>query len=115
MANSSDHERPGTTPSRVTAVSRYAQRSTAEPARSGSYKRTLRITQRCSYGEFFTPPLTTVRQNATEVGRRGFELLNAEIELGRQAIVHHTVPTELILRASTLTADRRLESAVVPV
>jgi DNA-binding LacI/PurR family transcriptional regulator len=66
-------------------------------------------------GEFFTPPLTTVRQNATEVGRRGFELLNAEIELGRQAIVHHTVPTELILRASTLTADRRLESAVVPV
>ena len=66
-------------------------------------------------GEFFTPPLTTVRQNATEMGRRSFELLSAEIELGRQATVHHTVPTELILRASTLTAGRRREPAVVPV
>jgi len=66
-------------------------------------------------GEFFTPPLTTVRQNATEMGRRSFELLSAEIELGRQATVHHTVPTVLILRASTLTAGRRREPAVVPV
>jgi DNA-binding LacI/PurR family transcriptional regulator len=66
-------------------------------------------------GEFFTPPLTTVRQNATEMGRRSFDLLSAEIELGRQATVHHTVPTELILRASTMTADRRREAAVVPV
>jgi DNA-binding LacI/PurR family transcriptional regulator len=65
--------------------------------------------------EYFTPPLTTVRQDVTEMGRRSFELLSAEIELGRQASVHHTVPTELILRASTMTADRRLESAVVPV
>jgi len=66
-------------------------------------------------GEFFTPPLTTVRQNATEMGRRSFELLSAEIELGRQGRVHHTVPVELILRTSTTTADRRLQSAVVPV
>ena len=35
-------------------------------------------------GEFFTPPLTTVRQNFTELGRRGFELLRREIELGQR-------------------------------
>lgn len=65
-------------------------------------------------GEFFTPPLTTVRQNFTEMGRRSFELLSREIELGRQPTIHHTIPTELILRASTMTADRRFASSVVP-
>jgi DNA-binding LacI/PurR family transcriptional regulator len=66
------------------------------------------------HGEFFTPPLTTVRQDFTEMGRRSFELLSREIELGRQAKIHHTIPTELILRASTATADRRVASSVVP-
>ncbi len=66
-------------------------------------------------GEFFTPPLTTVRQNFTELGRRSFTLLRDEIELGRVAAVHHTIPTELILRASTLTATRGAASSVVPV
>jgi DNA-binding LacI/PurR family transcriptional regulator len=66
-------------------------------------------------GEFFTPPLTTVRQDFTEMGRRGFELLLTEIESGRQATVHHTIPAELIVRASTTTAARGIASTVVPV
>jgi DNA-binding LacI/PurR family transcriptional regulator len=57
-------------------------------------------------GEFFSPPLTTIRQNFTEMGRRGAELLRAEIEAGRPARVHETIPTELILRASTAAVAR---------
>jgi len=52
-------------------------------------------------GEFFSPPLTTVGQNLTEMGRRGAELLQAEIEAGAVAPVHETIPAELIVRAST--------------
>jgi DNA-binding LacI/PurR family transcriptional regulator len=52
-------------------------------------------------GEFFSPPLTTIRQNFTEIGRRGAELLRADIEVGRSARVHETIPADLILRAST--------------
>ncbi|HTX12919.1 MAG TPA: substrate-binding domain-containing protein [Solirubrobacteraceae bacterium] len=52
-------------------------------------------------GEFFSPPLTTVQQNFTEIGRRGAELLQAGIEAGRLTRVHETVPADLILRAST--------------
>lgn len=52
-------------------------------------------------GEFFRPPLTTVGQNFTEIGRRGAELLQAEIEAGGVAPVHETIPAELIVRAST--------------
>ncbi len=55
-------------------------------------------------GEFFSPPLTTVRQNFSEIGRRGAELLRAEIEAGRLARVHETIPADLILRASTAAA-----------
>ena len=55
-------------------------------------------------GEFFSPPLTTIRQNFTEIGRRGAELLRAEIEVGRFARVHETIPADLILRASTAAA-----------
>lgn len=55
-------------------------------------------------GEFFSPPLTTVRQNFTEIGRRGAELLQAEIEAGRMGRVHETIPAELIVRASTAPA-----------
>ena len=65
-------------------------------------------------GEFFTPPLTTVRQNFAEVGRCGFELLRIEIELGRQVKINHTIPTELVLRASTMPAIRTAASPVVP-
>jgi DNA-binding LacI/PurR family transcriptional regulator len=52
-------------------------------------------------GEFFSPPLTTVRQNFTEIGRRGAELLRAGIEAGRPTWVRETIPAELIVRAST--------------
>jgi DNA-binding LacI/PurR family transcriptional regulator len=55
-------------------------------------------------GEFFSPPLTTIRQNFTEIGRRGAELLRADIEVGRFARVHETIPADLILRASTAAA-----------
>jgi DNA-binding LacI/PurR family transcriptional regulator len=55
-------------------------------------------------GEFFSPPLTTIRQNFTEMGRRGAELLRSEIEAGRLGRVHETIPAELILRASTASA-----------
>ena len=51
--------------------------------------------------EFFSPPLTTVSQNFTELGRRGLELLLTEIEVGRSGLVRDTIPAELILRAST--------------
>jgi DNA-binding LacI/PurR family transcriptional regulator len=57
-------------------------------------------------GEFFSPPLTTIRQNFTEMGRRGAELLRARIEAGRLARVHETIPAELVLRASTAAAPR---------
>jgi DNA-binding LacI/PurR family transcriptional regulator len=66
-------------------------------------------------GEFFTPPLTTVRQGFAEVGWRGFELLRHEIERGWHATIHHTIPSELIVRASTATAARDVTSSVVPV
>ena len=57
------------------------------------------------HGEFFNPPLTTVRQNHAELGRRSLELLLTEIEVGRHARVHDTIPAELIVRASTATAS----------
>jgi DNA-binding LacI/PurR family transcriptional regulator len=55
-------------------------------------------------GEFFNPPLTTVRHDFTEIARRSFELLWSEIETGRHATIHETIPAELILRASTAPA-----------
>jgi DNA-binding LacI/PurR family transcriptional regulator len=51
--------------------------------------------------EFFSPPLTTVGQNFTELGRRSLELLLAEIEIGRSGPVRDTIPAELIVRSST--------------
>ena len=41
-------------------TSRYAQRSATEPVRSRRSKRTLRITQRCSYGGVLSPCLANV-------------------------------------------------------
>ena len=55
-------------------------------------------------GEFFNPPLTTVQHNYVEMGRRGFHLLFGEIEAGRKARIHETIPGELIVRASTAAA-----------
>lgn len=62
-------------------------------------------------GEFFNPPLTTVRQNFAEMGRRGLELLS-EIEAGRRAWISETIPAELVVRASTAVAQSRARRAV---
>jgi DNA-binding LacI/PurR family transcriptional regulator len=51
--------------------------------------------------EFFTPPLTTVRQNFNEMGRRSLLLLLEQIESRSRAPIRETVPPELIVRAST--------------
>jgi DNA-binding LacI/PurR family transcriptional regulator len=50
---------------------------------------------------FFTPPLTTVRQDFLQVGRGGFDLLIAEIERGGRSTARLTVPPQLVVRAST--------------
>jgi DNA-binding LacI/PurR family transcriptional regulator len=51
--------------------------------------------------EFFTPPLTTVRQNFNEMGRRSLLRLLEQIESGVREPRRETVPPELIVRAST--------------
>ncbi len=54
--------------------------------------------------EFFNPPLTTVRHDFAEITRRSFDLLRRQIETGRDATIHETIPADLILRASTAVA-----------
>ena len=51
--------------------------------------------------EFFSPPLTTVGQNFSELGRRSLRLLLGEIELGPTGPIRETIAAELIPRAST--------------
>ena len=63
-------------------------------------------------GEFFNPPLTTVRQDYAELGRRSVELLLSEIEVRRHTRVHDTIPAELTVRASTAAASTRTLRAV---
>jgi DNA-binding LacI/PurR family transcriptional regulator len=53
---------------------------------------------------FFSPPLTTVRQDFNEMGRRSLLLLLEQIESGLRSPRRETVPPELIVRASTTTA-----------
>jgi DNA-binding LacI/PurR family transcriptional regulator len=50
---------------------------------------------------YFTPPLTTVRQDFAEVGRRCLYLLLRQIESGARPWSRAVVPTELVLRKST--------------
>jgi DNA-binding LacI/PurR family transcriptional regulator len=50
---------------------------------------------------FFQPPLTTVRQDFIEMGRRSLRLLLRTIEMGRSAPEEPLVPPELIVRRST--------------
>jgi DNA-binding LacI/PurR family transcriptional regulator len=54
--------------------------------------------------EYFTPPLTTVRQNFNEMGRRSLLLLLEQIESGVREPRRETVAPELIVRASTAGA-----------
>jgi DNA-binding LacI/PurR family transcriptional regulator len=50
---------------------------------------------------YFTPPLTTVRQNFNEMGRRSLLLLLEQIESGVRTPTRETVAPELVVRAST--------------
>ena len=50
---------------------------------------------------FFQPPLTTVRQDFIEMGRRSLRLLLRTIESGRRSDEGSLVPPELIVRRST--------------
>ena len=50
---------------------------------------------------FFLPPLTTVRQDFIEMGRRSLRLLLNTVETGRETGPGSLVPPELIVRAST--------------
>ncbi|QMU74075.1 LacI family DNA-binding transcriptional regulator [Streptacidiphilus sp. P02-A3a] len=55
---------------------------------------------------YFTPPLTTVRQDFGELGRRGLELLVTQVEDGYRASGRLLVATELVVRNSTGTPAR---------
>ena len=50
---------------------------------------------------FFTPPLTTIRQDFVSIGRRGFEALRRQIEDGDSPATHQVLESELLVRAST--------------
>ncbi len=50
---------------------------------------------------YFIPPLTTIRQDFLEVGRRALNLMLEEIESGSRAAVCPPVPPELVVRQST--------------
>ena len=50
---------------------------------------------------YFSPPLTTVRQDFNEMGRRGLHLLLEEIAAGKRSTGRATVPASLVVRAST--------------
>jgi DNA-binding LacI/PurR family transcriptional regulator len=57
--------------------------------------------------EFFSPPLTTVRQDFDEVGRRCIDLLLRRIESDSTGYERTLVPAELVVRASTGRVRRR--------
>ena len=54
---------------------------------------------------YFTPPLTTVRQDFAELGKRCLELLVARIE-GAELSTRLVVPPELVVRESTAAIRR---------
>jgi DNA-binding LacI/PurR family transcriptional regulator len=55
---------------------------------------------------FFTPPLTTVRQDFDEVGRRSLRALLGQIYDGPAACQHTVIDTELIIRDSSAPPRR---------
>jgi DNA-binding LacI/PurR family transcriptional regulator len=54
---------------------------------------------------YFNPPLTTIRQDFGEVGRRSLALLLDQIESGERAAARHVVETTLIVRSSSVPSD----------
>jgi DNA-binding LacI/PurR family transcriptional regulator len=55
---------------------------------------------------YFTTPLTTVRQDFGEVGRRSLALLLDQIESGRRVKKRQVVESTLVVRASTAASTR---------
>jgi DNA-binding LacI/PurR family transcriptional regulator len=55
---------------------------------------------------FFTPPLTTVRQDFDELGSRSLRVMVATIEAGEQVPAGPPVAPELIIRSSTTVPPR---------
>jgi DNA-binding LacI/PurR family transcriptional regulator len=53
---------------------------------------------------YFTPPLTTVRQDFMEVGQQSFHLLLEEIARGERSATRFSVAPELVVRGSTAPA-----------
>jgi len=56
---------------------------------------------------YFNPPLTTVRQDFAEVGRRCLHVLLDQIERGKRSFSRTVVPAELVVRRSTSVASPR--------
>jgi len=56
---------------------------------------------------YFTPPLTTVRQDFAEVGRRCLHMLLTRIESRAPAASRVVIPTELVVRGSTRNVSPR--------
>ncbi|NHC15097.1 LacI family DNA-binding transcriptional regulator, partial [Motilibacter deserti] len=55
---------------------------------------------------YYSPPLTTVRQDFAQVGRRSIDLLLEQLTLGRPSDEHVVVPAELVVRASSVRSPR---------
>ncbi|WP_331272420.1 LacI family DNA-binding transcriptional regulator [Motilibacter aurantiacus] len=54
---------------------------------------------------YYTPPLTTVRQDFAQVGRRSIQLLLEQIAEGRAHERHAVVPVELVVRQSSVRSS----------
>jgi DNA-binding LacI/PurR family transcriptional regulator len=54
---------------------------------------------------YFTPPLTTVRQDFTEVGRRCLHVLLGQLERRTRVHARVVVPAELVVRQSTAAPE----------
>jgi DNA-binding LacI/PurR family transcriptional regulator len=61
--------------------------------------------------EYYTPPLTTVRQDFQEVGRQGLELLLRQIADGARCNERRIVESQLIVRQSTAPRSAALTTA----
>ena len=53
---------------------------------------------------YFTPPLTTIRQDLDEMGRRSLHVLLKEIEAGVRSTTRISLSPELVVRGTTARA-----------
>lgn len=56
--------------------------------------------------EFFSPPLTTIRQEFSEVGIRSVEILLSQIDSGNRSTRRSSIEPKLVVRSSTDTVPR---------